>query len=257
MLQVALAPCAPFSVSRELMRETARLAREHDVRLHTHLGETQDENRYCLEHFGCRPLEFLEQVEWSGEDVWLAHGIWFEDEEIRRLGRAAVGIAHCPSSNMRLGSGVCRVHELRAAGCPVGLGVDGSASNDTGHALNEARMALYLQRLANGPASFRVADALYLATRGGAACLGREELGWLGPGSAADFAVYDLDVDPATSGVGDPVAALLLCGPLRAHTTVVAGRPLDHEGRLLCEELPLLLPRHREASRELLARAGV
>ncbi len=253
MLQVALAPCAPFSVSEDLMRETARLARRHGVRLHTHLSETQDENAYCLEHFGCRPLEFLERVEWIGSDIWLAHGIWFEDDELRRLGRAGTGIAHCPSSNMRLGSGVCRVADLRAEGSPVGIGVDGSASNDTGHAMNEARMALYLQRLHRGAAAMSVMEALELATRGGATCLGREELGWLGEGSAADFAVFDLENDPATSGYDDPIAALLFCGPLRAHTTVVNGQALVRDGQLICEDLEKLLPRHQAAARSLVA----
>jgi cytosine/adenosine deaminase-related metal-dependent hydrolase len=251
MTQVALAPCAPFSVSRELMRETARLARAKGVRLHTHLAETEDENAYCLEVFGCRPLDFLAGVEWEGEDIWLAHGIHFHEAEIARLGAGGTGIAHCPTSNMRLGSGICPVPALRQAGCAVGLGVDGSASNDTGHALHEARQALYLRRLAGGAAAMTVMEALELATRGGAACLGRPEIGWIGPESAADFAVFDLDEEIAASGAHDPVAALLLCGPLRAHTVVVNGRVVVDEGQLLTENLARLLPRHREAARRL------
>ncbi len=256
MTQIALAPCAPFSVTEELMRETARLARDKGVRLHTHLAETRDENRYCQEHYGCRPLDFLERVEWTGPDIWLAHGIWFDEDEIARLGAAGTGIAHCPSSNMRLGSGVCPVPALREAGSPVGLGVDGSASNDTGHLLNEARMALYLRRLESGAAGMSAMEALELATLGGAACLGREELGWLGVDSAADFAVYDLHGEIAASGAHDPVAALLLCGPLRARTVVVNGRRVVEEGRVLTEDLETLLPRHREAARQLVERAG-
>lgn len=255
MLQVGLAPCAPFSVSEDLMRQTAHLARDKGVRLHTHLAETRDENRYCLEHFGCRPLEFLERVEWTGNDIWLAHGIWFDEEEITRLGAAGTGIAHCPSSNMRLGSGICPIPSFRAAGAPVGLGVDGSASNDTGHLLNEARMALYLRRLESGAAGMSAMEALELATLGGAACLGREELGWLGPDSAADFAVYDLNEDIATSGAHDPIAALLFCGPLRARTVVVNGRRVVEDGQLLSEDLTTLLPRHREAARRLVERS--
>jgi len=251
MTQVALAPCAPFSVSEDLMRATARLARARGVRLHTHLAETRDENLYCQEHFGCRPLDFLERVEWTGADIWLAHGIWFNEAEIARLGKAGTGIVHCPSSNMRLGSGICPVPALRGAGCPVGLGVDGSASNDTGHLLNEARMALYLRRLESGAAGMTAMEALELATLGGAACLGRRELGWLGVDSAADFVVYDLREEIAASGAHDPLAALLFCGPFRARTVVVDGRRVVEEGRLLTEDLATLLPRHREAARRL------
>jgi 8-oxoguanine deaminase len=255
MLRVALAPCSPFSVSADLMRETALLARAHGVRLHTHLAETLDEERYCLERFARRPVDFLEDVGWMGDDVWLAHGIHFSDAEVARLGRRRIGIAHCPTSNMRLGSGICRVADLRAAGSPVGLGVDGSASNDTGHALHEVRQALYLRRLVGGASAMTVLEALELATRGGAACLGRDDIGWLGPGAAADFAVFDRLADIALSGAHDPVAALLLCGPLRARTVVVNGRVVVDEGELLTVDLPTLLPRHREAAQKLVEAA--
>ncbi len=255
MHQVGLAPCAPFSVSQDLMRETARLARAEGVRLHTHLAETRDETAYCLEHFSCRPLDFLEEVEWIGDDVWLAHGIWFDEREIDRLGKAGVGIAHCPTSNMRLGSGVCAVPELRAAGVAVGLGVDGSASNDTAHMLNEARMALYLRRLSSGAAAMTAMEALELATLGGARCLGRRELGWLGKDSACDFAHFDLKEEIAASGAHDAVAALLFCGPLRARSVVVNGEAVVRDGQVLTEDLLALLPAHREAARQLVQKA--
>src|ERR1039457_1536029 len=170
MLRLALAPCSPFSVSPELMRASAHLASRHGVRLHTHLAETRDEDAYCLSRFGMRPLDLLEDVGWLGAHTWLAHGIYFNRGEVKRLGRAGVGIAHCPSSNMRLGSGFAPVPALRRAGCPVGLGVDGSASNDSSHMLAEARQALLLQRVRHGPAALTVADALRMATVEGARC---------------------------------------------------------------------------------------
>ncbi len=223
MVRIALAPCSPFSVTPELMRETAALARDHGVRLHTHLAETEDENRYCQEIYGCRPLEFLEQVDWLADDVWLAHGIHFTDREIRRLGEAGVAIAHCPTSNMRLGSGVCRVRDLRAAGCPVGLGVDGSASNDGSDMLAELRQALLLHRVVGGAAAMTVMEVLEMATLGGAGCLGRDDIGALEPGRMCDVAVFDLS-RPEYDRVGDPVAALLLCRPTEAKLTIVQGR---------------------------------
>jgi len=222
MVRVALAPCSPFSVDPGLMRETAALARSHGVRLHTHLAETRDENDYCLQIYGKRPLEFLADVDWLGPDVWLAHGIWFADEEIARLGAAGVGIAHCPTSNMRLGSGICRVRDLRAAGCPVGLAVDGSASNDSSNLLAELRQALLLHRVLGGAAAMTVTEVLEMATLGGAACLGREDVGAVRPGLACDLAVFDLEAI-GYDGADDPVAALLLCHPEPARATIVAG----------------------------------
>jgi 8-oxoguanine deaminase len=226
MVRVALAPCSPFSVSPELMRETAVLARRHGVRLHTHLAETRDENAYCERVYGQRPLDFLESVDWLGPDVWLAHGIWFEAEEIARLGAAGVGIAHCPSSNMRLGSGICRVRDLRAAGCPVGLGVDGSASNDSSHLLAELRQALLLHRVTAGAAGMTVGEVLEMATLGGAGCLGRDDVGALEPGRACDLAVFDLQAI-GYDGAHDPVAALLLCHPEPARAVVIGGTVID------------------------------
>jgi len=226
MVRIALAPCSPFSVSPELMRDTAALARDHGVRLHTHLGETKDENDYCHDIYGQRPLDFLESVDWLAGDVWLAHGIWFTDEEITRLGDAGVGIAHCPSSNMRLGSGVCRVRDLRAAGCPVGLAVDGSASNDSSNLLAELRQALLLHRVTGGAAGMTVNEVLEMATLGGAGCLGRTDVGAVEAGRACDLAVFGLEA-VGYDGADDPVAALLLCHPEPARAVVVGGNIID------------------------------
>lgn len=229
MVRVALAPCAPFNVSPQLMRETAILARRHGVRLHTHLAETRDETAYCLATYGMRPLDFVESLGWLADDVWLAHGIWFEDDEVVRLGRAGVAVSHCPTSNMRLGSGVCRVRALRAAGCPVGLAVDGSASNDSSNLLAELRQCLLLHRLAGGAAAMSVAEVLEMATLGGARCLGRDDIGRLAPGCCCDLAVFDLQ-DLGYDGAIDPVAALLLCHPMPARQVVVGGRVLETRG---------------------------
>ncbi len=223
MVRVALAPCSPFSVDPDLMRETAALARARGVRLHTHLAETRDENDYCLQIYGKRPLDFLGDVDWLGPDVWLAHGIWFDDEEIKRLGAAGVAIAHCPSSNMRLGSGICPVRDLRAAGCAVGLAVDGSASNDSSNMLAELRQTLLLHRVLGGANAMTVDEVLEMATLGGAACLGREDAGAVAAGKACDLAVFDLAAI-GYDGADDPVAALLLCHPEPARATIVHGR---------------------------------
>jgi 8-oxoguanine deaminase len=253
MLRVALAPCSPFSVSERLMKETAELAARHAVRLHTHLAETRDEETYCLRHFGRRPVEFLREAGWIGGRVWVAHGVHFNPTEIRRLGHARVGIAHCPTSNMRLGSGIAPVHALTRAGCPVGLGVDGSASNDTSHMLAEARQALLLGRVARGPSSMSVEAALRLATVGGAACLGRDDIGSLERGKRADVALFDLR-DVGYSGAGDPVLALLLCAPTRVDTLVVDGRVVVEDGALSTVALEPVLARHRRIAARLLAR---
>ncbi len=229
MVRIALAPCSPFSVTAELMRDTAELARRHGVRLHTHLAETQDEVAYCQETYGRRPLDLLEDVGWLDADVWLAHGIHFSAEEIARLGRAGVGIAHCPCSNMRLGSGICPVRPLRQAGCPVGLGVDGSASNDSSNLLAECRQALLLQRVAGGAAALTVAEVLEMATLDGARCLGREDLGAIEPGKACDLALFDL-ADIGYDTVGDRVAALVLCHAAPARAVIVGSRGIPLSG---------------------------
>ena len=255
MLRIALAPCSPFSVSPRLMRDSAGLARRHNVRLHTHLAETRDEEYYCLERFGKRPLDLLEDVGWLSSDTWLAHGIFFNRAEIARLGKAGVGIAHCPTSNMRLGSGCAPVIALRRAGCPVGLGVDGSASNDSSHMLAEARQALLLQRLRHGAAALTVRDALRMATIEGARCLGRDDIGSLEPGKRADIALFDLRA-LGYSGAGDPVSALLLCAPARAHTLVVNGRIVVEDGELRTLRIDPVIARHRRLAARLIGDAS-
>ncbi len=244
MLRIALAPCSPFSVSEELMRQTAAMAQRHQVRMHTHLAETRDEQDYCLKHFGKRPLDFMAGVGWLKETTWVAHGIYFNSREIKRLGRAHVGLAHCPSSNMRLGSGVAPVLALRRAGSPVGLGVDGSASNDSSHMLAEARQALLLNRLAHGAAALKAMEALRLATVGGAACLGRDDIGSLAPGKRADIALFDLR-DVGYSGAEDVAAALVLCAPTRVHTLIVEGNVVVENRDLRTLSIEPVLARHR------------
>lgn len=252
MVRIALAPCSPFSVSQALMRETAALARDKQVRLHTHLAETRDEVRYCLEKFGVRPVDYLEQAGWMDGDVWLAHGVHFDDEEVERLGGHRVGVAHCPSSNMRLGSGVCRVKDLQRSGCPVGLGVDGSASNDASHLLAEVRQALLLTRLARGASAMKIMEAFVLATAGGAACLGRDDIGQLAVGKSADVAIFSLEAI-GYSGVGDPLAALLLCHPTAVDTLLINGEIVVEDGHLQTLELPSILEAHRRWAKEIMA----
>ncbi|HIP40141.1 MAG TPA: 8-oxoguanine deaminase [Desulfocapsa sulfexigens] len=250
MLQVALAPCSPFSVTEELMKQCAELARRKNVRLHTHLAETDDETDFCIELFGVRPVDYLERVGWMEKDVWLAHGIHFNDEEIERLGRAGVCISHCPSSNMILGSGVCPVRNLEKAGCSVGLGVDGSASNDGSNMMQEVRQALMLQRLRYGSAGITHFDALRWATQGSAHCLGRDDIGKIAPGKQADLALFKLD-ETRFSGAGDPLAALILCGAHKADYVMVAGKWKVAKGRLGNVNLRDLQEEHTQAAREL------
>ena len=223
MIQIGLAPCSPFNVTKHLMRESARLAERHDCRLHTHLGETLDEQAYCLERFGQRPVDYLEEVGWLGSRTWLAHGIHFNDDEVRRLGRAGVGVCHCPTSNMVLASGRCRTCELEAAGSPVGLGVDGSASNDNANLMESVRHALMLGRITYSAEQVTHRDALRWATEGSAACLGRTDIGKLEPGREADLALFTLD-ELRFSGSHDPLAALVHCGAHAADRVMIAGQ---------------------------------
>jgi cytosine/adenosine deaminase-related metal-dependent hydrolase len=261
MLQIAVAPCSPFSVSRELMIESARLARAHRVRLHTHLAENDHDVAYARERFDRTPAEYAEDLGWLGSDVWCAHAVKLDRAGLARFAATRTGVAHCPSSNMRLASGIAKVAEMRSAGVPVGLGVDGSASNDGAQLLAEARLALLLQRVGaslepfgcdRGPAAMTARDALDLATRGGAEVLGRSDIGQLAPGLCADLALFDLSaLELAGGAVHDPVGALLLCASPRAAFTIVDGKVRVRRGRLESFELAPVIERHNQLARQL------
>lgn len=257
MQQVHLAPCSPFNVSERLMQDTARLARKHNVRLHTHLAETEDENDYCREHYGCRPLELMERVGWLGPDVWFAHGIHFNEQELQLLARTQTGICHCPSSNMRLGSGAARVPDCVRFGIHVGLGVDGSASNDSSNMLAELRQAMLLARHEFGSRSMSAKQVIHLATAGSASLLGRAELGRIAVGMAADLALFDLN-SLAYAGAFDPIAALLYCGfDQRAWMVLVQGRIVVEDQRLVWADEHALATSLNTAARKLWSRAGL
>jgi len=248
MLQVALAPCAPFTVTKRLMVDSVGLAEQFDCRLHTHLGETRDEDEYCLEHFACRPVDYLEECGWLTERAWLAHGIHFTDEEVRRLGRHRVGICHCPTSNMLLASGQCRTKELEAAGSPIGLGVDGSASNDSSNLMEGVRHALMLNRLTYDAASVTHFDALRWATVGSAKCIGRDDIGAIAVGKQADLALYTLD-ELRFSGAGDALAALVLCGAHVADRVMVKGEWRVEDGQPVGVDVARLRHEHGAAAK--------
>jgi len=251
MLRIVVAPCSPFTVSRELMRDSALLARAHKVTLHTHTAENAEDIVYSQEKFGMRPGAYAESVGWIGSDVWHAHCVQLDAHEIGLFGRSGTGVAHCPSSNMRLASGIAPVRRMLEAGIPVGLGVDGSASNDSGHLLNEARQALLVQRLREGAAGMSARTALEIATRGGARVLGRDDIGALAPGMAADLAAFRLDTIDMSGAQWDPVAALVLCGPHKASCTIVNGRVIVREGQLVSLDLAPVLARHAALARAL------
>jgi cytosine/adenosine deaminase-related metal-dependent hydrolase len=233
MLRIGVAPCSPFSVTRDLLTESAALARSSGVRLHTHLAETADEDDYCAEHFGCTPAEYLDSLGWLGGDVWLAHCVHLDDGAIARLAASGTGVAHCPYSNARLGSGICRTRVLLDAGVPVGLGVDGAASNEASTLIGEASEALRFARAVGGPQAMTAAEALELGTLGGARVLGREaEIGSLEPGKLADVAVWRLDRQPH-AGIADPVAALVLGPPPPLELLLVNGRPVVERDRVV------------------------
>jgi cytosine/adenosine deaminase-related metal-dependent hydrolase len=258
MVRIALAPCSPFSVTRELMRESAEMARARGVRLHTHMAETEDEERFCIERFGCRPVEYLEELGWLGPDVWLAHCVHLDEREIDRFAETGTGVAHCPSSNARLGAGIAPVPALIGAGAPVGLGVDGAASNEAGELGGELRQALLVARLAgHGPAALTPREALELGTIHGARCLGREaEIGSLEPGKVADVALWRLD-DVDHAGIADPIAALVL-GPRPLVDTLLVGGRVVVAGRELRTFDEDVIARDLAAqSRRLASRAGV
>lgn len=251
-IQIALAPCSPFSVTQAIMRQSAELAEELDVRLHTHLAETLDEEDFCLQRFGLRTVDYLDSVGWLGPRTWLAHGIHFNPDEIARLGAAGTGICHCPSSNMRLASGICPSVELEAAGAPLGLGVDGSASNDASNMILEARQALYIQRLRYGAEQITPQRVLGWATRGSARLLGRSDIGELAVGKQADLALFKLD-ELRFSGSHDPLSALLLCGADRADRMMIGGTWRVIDGQIEGLDVAQLIADHRQAARELIA----
>lgn len=263
MLHIALAPCSPFSVSRELMRDTALLARQRGVRLHTHLAENDHDVAYSRERFRCTPAEYAEELGWVGPDVWHAHCVKLDASGMARFGATGTGVAHCPCSNMRLASGIAPVRAMLDAGVPVGLGVDGSASNDAAHMVAEARMALLLQRVGialepfgcdRGPGAMTARDALRLATKGGARVLGRSDIGHLAPGMCADLALFDLSaLGYAGGAVHDPVGAFLLCASTSAACTVVDGRIRVRNGELVSFELEPVRRRHEALAMKLLA----
>ncbi len=251
MIRVVVAPCSPFSVTPALMRESAALARSYGVRLHTHLAETRDEERFCQERFGRRPVEYAEDLDWLGDDVWHAHAVHINAQEIALFARTGTGFCHCPSSNMRLASGIAPVKAALQAGVKVSLGVDGSASNDSGHLLAEARQAMLLQRVDGDPAGLTAMQALWLATRGGARNLGRDDVGQLAPGMAADVVGYRLDTVDFAGALHDPVAALVFCTPARADFVVIAGQVRIVDGHFVDLDLAPLIARHNALARAL------
>jgi len=250
MLRVGLAPCSPFSVSRELMRDAALLARDKGVMLHTHLAENDEDVAYSLAQFGCRPGQYAEDLGWTGPDVWHAHCVKLEGSEIDLFSRSGTGVAHCPCSNCRLGSGIAPIRAMRDAGVKVGLGVDGSASNDAGNLVAEARMAMLLQRVARGADAMSAREVLEIATLGGAQVLGRDDLGAVAPGKRADLAIWDMRGVEA-AGSWDPVAALVLCGPTRVRHLVVEGRQVVRDGQMVTLDLPQVLERQRQLAARL------
>jgi 8-oxoguanine deaminase len=263
MTQIVLAPCSPFSVSGELMRESAALARHYGVQLHTHLAETEDEVDFTIQQFGKRPVAYMEEVDWLGPDVWFAHSVYLDKSEIGVYADHGCGVAHCPSSNMRLASGAAPILDLVSAGVDVGIGVDGSASNDGSHLLEETRQAMLLSRLragmlgasrsgGNDQPIMSARQALELATRGGAAVLGRTDIGSLQPGKAGDFTAIDLNKIDYAGALHDPVAALVFCAPVKADYTVVGGKFVVKEGQLQTLDLPVHIERHNAAAARLL-----
>ena len=252
MCRIVLAPCSPFSVSRDLMRESAVLARQLGVSLHTHLAENDDDVAYSMEKFGCTPAQYAEDLGWVGRDVWHAHCVKLDDDGISRFARTGTGVAHCPCSNMRLGSGIAPVGRMRAAGVPVGLGVDGSASNDGAHMIGEARQAMLLARVGFGPAAMTAREALEIATVGGARVLNRPDIGVLVPGKAADVAVFDLRGIEHAGAWHDPVAALVFSAPTRVAYTMVNGKMVVSEGRLVTVDERGLVGVHNRLAATLL-----
>ena len=252
MLQVVVAPCSPFTVTVDLMREAADLARAYGLQLHTHLAENDKDVAYSLESFGQRPGEYAESVGWVGDDVWHAHCVKLNDDEIGLFGRTGTGVCHCPSSNMRLASGIAPIRRMLDARVNVGLGVDGSASNDSGHLLSEARQALLLQRTAGDPAALSAREALELATKGGASLLGRSDIGSIAVGKSADIIAYRLDTPALAGALHDPVAALVFCQPPQVDLSIINGEIKVEDGHLTSVDLPVLIEEHNRLSRQLI-----
>ncbi|MBC7368395.1 MAG: amidohydrolase family protein, partial [Undibacterium sp.] len=253
MRRIVVAPCSPFSVSRDLMRESATLARAHGVSLHTHLAENTNDVAYSLEKFNRTPAEYAEELGWVGRDVWHAHCVQLDDAGIDLFARTGTGVAHCPCSNMRLASGIAPVCKMIKRGVRVGLGVDGSASNDGAHLIGEARQAMLLQRVGFGPAAMTARDALTLATRGGAAVLNRDDIGALAPGMAADFIAFDLNNPNFAGALHDPVAALVFCTPAHVSLSVINGRIVARHGQLTTLDQPVIIEHHNRLAATLLA----
>lgn len=263
-VQIVLAPCSPFSVTGDLMKQSAQLARQYGVHLHTHLAETEDEEQFCLQRFGHRPVGYMQEVDWVGEDVWFAHAVWVNEAEIEIFARHGCGVAHCPTSNMRLASGIAPVKQYRAAAVKVGLGVDGSASNDGSHLLGEVRQAMLLARVKEGITGFSLSndpqrklltarEALWLGTRGGAAVLGRSDIGSLEKGKCADFFAVKLDHLDYAGALHDPVSALVFCQPRRVDYTVVGGEFVVKEGQLTTVDEGKLIEKHNRAAKKLVS----
>jgi 8-oxoguanine deaminase len=252
MCRIMIAPCSPFSVTADLLRSSRELAQSYGVHCHTHVAETLDEEEFCQQTYGRRPVQYMADVGWLGDDVSYAHGVHLTDDELRLFAQTGTGVAHCPTSNMRLGSGIAPVPRMRELGVKVGLAVDGSASNDSSHMLNEARMAMLLQRVKHGPTALSARDVLEMATLGGAAVLGRSDIGALAPGRAADLIALDVH-RLEFSGAGDYVAAAVFCGPVGADLSIIDGRMVVEDGELLTLDLPSVVAQHIELSARLRA----
>ncbi|MCC6905001.1 MAG: 8-oxoguanine deaminase [Anaerolineae bacterium] len=252
MLRIVLAPCSPFSVTSDLMRESVKMAQAYNVTLHTHLAETLDEEQFCIELFGRRPVEYMEDLGWVGENVWHAHCVHMSEPEVERFGRTKTGVAHCPSSNMRLASGIAPVLHMRKNGVPMGLGVDGSASNDSSHMLAEARQAMLLQRVKGDPGALSARDVLEIGTLGGAGVLRRDDIGSLEPGKSADLIAINLNRVEYAGALHDPVAATIFCAPVRVDWSMINGKVVVKDGKLTTIDLQPVVERHNRIARAML-----
>lgn len=261
--QIVLAPCSPFSVTSELMKQSAAMAREYGVHLHTHLAETEDEESFCMQKFGYRPVGYMESVDWVGNDVWFAHAVYVNDEEVQKFAHTGCGVAHCPTSNMRLASGIAPIKEYLAAGVNVGIGLDGSASNDGSHLLEEVRQAMLVARVREGITGYSLSNdpnrklmtarqSLWLGTRGGASVLGRTDIGSLEPGKCADFFAIDLNRLDYAGALHDPVSAVIFCAPVQSDITVVGGKFVVKEGQLVNLDIGKLVEEHNQLAFGLL-----